>query len=207
MYDGLNGIPNGVVPSGTRRNNSDSLELRERDMHENNFSIQESTDFFGRLEGKVNLPLFGCGIRFHVKGDDSVYALRCAEYIENVTPENLRGHTALYRCFEALAEYVAELIADNDFDLGDVVFDEDSSVDDLIKILEPTALTFERDTYVVEEECPIAFSLKLSLAPVPDEVMEIALHGDVPIYVGEFRGVSPWNEKLLKKKWNYARGI
>lgn len=194
----------------TNRKSSDSFELdirNNRDLSENNYSIKENTDFFGWLEGKVNLPLFGCGIRFHVKGDDSVYALRCAEFIEKITPENLRGHTALYKCFEALAEYVAELIADNDFDLGDVVFDEDSSVDDLIKILEPTALTFERDTYLSEEDCPVAFSLKLCLAPVPDEVMEIALHGDVPVYVGEFRGVSPWNEKLLKKKWNYARDL
>lgn len=37
--------------------------------------------------------------------------------------------------------------------------------------------------------------------------MEIALHGDTAVYAGEFRGVSPWNEKLLKKKWNYAKGI
>lgn len=176
-------------------------------MSENNYSIKENTDFFGWLEGKVNLPFFGCGIRFHVKGDDSVYALRCAEYIEKVTPENLREHAALYKCFEALAEYVVDLLDESDFDLGDAVFDEDSSVEDLIKILSPTALVFERDTYVVEEECPIAFSLKLCLSPVPDEVMEIALHGDTPVYVGEFRGVSPWNEKLLKKKWNYARDI
>lgn len=191
----------------TWRKSSDSYELNERDLHDNNYSIKENTDFFGWLEGKVNLPLFGCGIRFHVKGDDSAYALRCAEYIEGITAENLRGHTALFKCFEALAEYVVDLLDDGDFDLGDVVFDENSSVDDLIKLLAPTALTFERDGFLSEEDCPVAFSLKLCLAPVPDEVMEIALHGDVPIYVGEYRGVSPWNEKLLKKKWNYARDI
>lgn len=197
----------GIKSMHTNRQSSDNFETGGRDLRENNYSIKENTEFYGRLEGKVNLPLFGCGIRFHVKGDDSVYAVRCAEFIEKITVENLREYHTLYKCFEKLAEYVVDLLDESDFDLGDAVFDEDSSVEDLIKILSPTALVFERDTYVVEEECPIAFSLKLCLAPVPDEVMEIALHGDVPVYVGEFRGVSPWNEKLLKKKWNYARDI
>lgn len=197
----------GIKNMHTNRQSSDGFEAGGRDLRENNYSIKENTEFYGRLEGKVNLPLFGCGIRFHVKGDDSLYAVRCAEFIEKITVENLREYHTLYKCFEKLAEYVVDLLDESDFDLGDVVFDEDSSVEDLIKILSPTALVFERDTYVVEEECPIAFSLKLCLAPVPDEVMEIAIHGDVPVYVGEFRGVSPWNEKLLKKKWNYARDI
>lgn len=191
----------------TWRKSTDNFELNERDLYDNNYSIKENTDFFGWLEGKVNLPLFGCGIRFHVKGEDSVYALRCAEHFEGITAANLKEHAALYACLEALVRYAADLLDDGDFDLGETVFDEDSSVDDLIKLLVPTALTFERDTYISEEDCPIAYSLKLCLAPVPDEVMEIALHGDEPVYVGEYRGVSPWNDKLRKKKWNYARDI
>lgn len=191
----------------THRKSTDNFELKERDLHDNNYSIKESVDFFGWLEGKVNLPLFGCGIRFHVKGNDSVYAMSCAEYFEGITAENIKEHAALYACLEALVQYVADLLDDGDFDLGETVFDENSSVEDLIKLLVPTALTFERDTYLSEEDCPVAFSLKICLAPVPDEMMEIALHGDAPIYVGEYRGVSPWNEKLLKKKWNYARDI
>lgn len=191
----------------TWRKSTDNFELKERDLHDNNFSIKESTDFFGWLEGKVNLPLFGCGIRFHVKGNDSAYALRCAEYFEKITAENLREHTALYACLTALVQYVADLLDDGDFDLGETVFDEDSSVEDLLKIISPASLTFERSAYLSEEDCPIAYSIKFSLAPVPDEVMEIALHGDEPVYVGEYRGVSPWNDKLLKKKWNYARDI
>lgn len=178
-------------------------------MHENNYSIKESTDFFGWLEGKVNLPLFGCGIRFHVKGNDSAYALRCAEYFEGITVENIKEHTTLYACLEALVKYVADMQEEHsgEFDIGDLVFDEDSSVEDLLKIIAPTSLTFERSAYLSEEDCPIAYSIKLSFTPVPDEVMEIALHGDEAVYVGEYRGVSPWNDKLLKKKWNYARDI
>ena len=176
-------------------------------MHDNNYSIKESTDYFGWLEGKVNLPLFGCGIRFHVKGNDNIYALRCAEYFETITAENLNEHTALYTCLEALVKYVADMLDEHsgEFELGDFFFDEYSSVDDLLKIIVPASLTFERSAYLFEEDCPIAYSIKFSFVPVPDEIMEIALHGDIPIYAGEYRGVSAWNEKLLKKKYNYLR--
>lgn len=176
-------------------------------MHDDNYSIKESSDYFGQLEGKVNLPLFGCGIRFHVKGNDPVYALRCAEYFKGITAENLNEHTALYTCLEALVRYVADMLDDHggEFDLGDFFFDEDSSVDDLLKIITPESLTFERSAYLPEEDCPIAYSVKFSLKPVPDEIMELAVRGDEAIYAGEYRGVSPWNDKLLKKKYNYLR--
>lgn len=176
-------------------------------MSEKNYSIKESADYFGWLEGKVELPLFGCTLRFHVKGNDEVYARRCAEYLEGITAENIAKHTALQTCLEALVKYVADMLDEHsgEFDLGDVVFDEDSTVDDLLKMIEPISLTFERSSFVSEEECPIAYSIKFSFMPVPDETMEIALHGDTPIYAGESRGVSAWNEKLLKKKYNYLR--
>lgn len=176
-------------------------------MSENNYSLKESTDYFGWLEGKAELPLFGCAIRFQVKGNDEVYARRCAEHFETLTYKNLEEHTALYTCFEALVKYVADMLDEHsgEFDLGDTVFDEDSDVSDLLKVITPESLTFERSTYISEEECPIAYSIKFSFEPVPDEVMEIALHGDVPIYAGEYRGVSAWNDKLLKKKYNYLR--
>ncbi len=192
----------------TRKKDSDSFELKESDMHEKNYSIKESSDYFGWLEGEVNLPLFGCGIRFRVKGNDNIYALRCADHLEGITAENLKEHTALYTCFEALVEYVADMLDEHsgEFELGDFIFDEYSSVGDLLKIITPTGLIFERSDYVPEEDCPIAFSIKFSFVPVPDEIMEIALRGDEPIYVGEYRGVSPWNDKLLKKKFNYLRG-
>lgn len=192
----------------TRKKDSDSFELKESDMHEKNYSIKESTDYFGWLEGTVNFPLFGCRMRFHVKSGDTIYAHRCAEYFEGIAAENLKEHTALYTCLEALVKYVADMLDEHsgEFELGNFIFDEYSSVGDLLKIIVPASLTFERSAYIPEEDCPIAFSLKFSFAPVPDEIMEIALHGDEPVYVGEYRGVSPWNDKLLKKKFNYLRG-
>lgn len=200
-------VTNGVSSSYTTRKSSDSFDLRESDMRENNYSIKESADYFGRLEGKVNLPLFNCGIRFHVKGNDSVYALRCAENFEGITAENLKEQTALCTCLEALVKYAADMLDEHsgEFDTGDLFFDENSTVDDLLKIITPTGLVFERSAYLSEEDCPIAYSIKFSFVPVPDEIMEIALHGDIPIYAGEYRGVSAWNDKLLKKKYNYLR--
>ena len=176
-------------------------------MSDKNYSLKEHADFFGWREGRLEMPLFGCNVRFHVKGNDEVYARRCAEYFENITAENLSEHNALCTCLEALVSYVSDMLDEHsgEFDLGDVVFDQNSTVSDLLKVITPESITFERSSYVSEEECPIAYSIKFSFAPVPDEVMEIALHGDVAVYAGEYRGVSAWNEKLLKKKYNYLR--
>lgn len=189
-------------------NAAESTAFRTSGGSENDYRIKESEDFFGQLEGRVKFPLFDREIRFHVRGSDPVYALRCAEYIETVTADNLAEQTALYTCLEALAEYVADMLDEHngEFELGGLVFDENSTVVDLLKIIAPTDLVFERSDYVPEEDCPIAFSIKFSFVPVPDEIMEIALHGDEPVYAGEYRGVSPWNDKLLKKKYNYLKG-
>lgn len=172
-----------------------------------NFSLRESAGYFGSLDGKLYSRIFGCELTFLAKSCEELYAARCAEYFEGITTDNLKEHTALYTCLEALVKYVSDMLDEHggEFELGELFFDENSSVDDLLKIITPARLTFERSTYLPEEDCPIAYSIKFSFKPVPDEVMEIALHGDEAVYAGEFRGVSPWNDKLLKKKYNYLR--
>lgn len=170
-----------------------------------NYSLKES-DYYGCLEGELFSPLFGRNVRFIAKGCDSVYAVRCAEYFENVTEGTVRENAELSRLADGAAAYILELIKDNDFELGGFAFDEDSPSVDIFKSLSPAVLVFERFKLLSDEECPIAFSLKMSFDPVPDELVEIAAHGDVPVYAGEYRGVSPWNEKLLKKRWNYISG-
>lgn len=166
-----------------------------------------STSYFNCLDGRLESPLFGRKIPFLAKNCDDIYALRCAEYFEGITPENLAEYPALIKLFAALGEYLTDMLEErgDNFDIGDFEYDGNASVTDLLKVLSPERLVFERFGYLTDEDCPPAFSLKLSFNPVPDEIMEIALHGDVAVYAGEFRGVSPWNEKLLKKKWNYAR--
>ncbi len=191
----------------TERKSIESFGISEIDDFETNFAICESSGFFVWLEGKARFPLFNCGILFRVKSHDFVYARRCAEYVESITADNLKECTALYKCFEALAGYVADMLEEHsgEFDLGGILVDKYSTVEDLIKLIAPAALTFERHDLLSEEESPVAFSLKLYFKPVPDEFMEIALHGNEPIYAGEYRGVSPWNEKLPKKEYNYVR--
>lgn len=188
-------------------NTEETAAFRTSGGTQSDYFIKESEDYFGQLEGRVKFPLFDREIRFHVKGNDPVYARRCAEYIETVTAGNLKEQTALYACLEALVEYVADMLYErsDEFELGSLVFDENSTIDDLLKVIAPTGLEFECSDYVSEEDCPIAFSIKLAFIPVADEFMEIALHGDVPVYAGEYRDVSPWNDRLLKKKYNYLR--
>lgn len=176
-------------------------------MNGRKYSIRENNDYFGRLEGEVVIPLFGCEMHFSVKGNDDIYAVRCAEFFESLSGGNLKEQTALYTCLEALLQYVADMLEEHsgEFDLDEAVIDGDSTVDDLLKLITPVGLMFERSPFIPEEECPLAYSIKFSFTPVPDQVMEVALHGDVPVYAGEYLGVSAWNDKLLKKKYNYLR--
>ncbi len=167
-----------------------------------NYCLRES-ERFNCLEGEIYSPLFGRKIIFLAKGCDSVYALRCAEYFESVTEDTVRGDAALAALADGAAAYILELIEENDFELGDFTFDEDIPSVEIFKFLTPAVLVFERFKLLDDEDCPIAFSLKMSFDPVPDEAVEIAVHGDVPVYAGEYRGVSPWNDRLLKKSWNY----
>lgn len=173
------------------------------------YSLCESKAYFGCLDGRLRSPLFGHEIEFLVKGGDETYGVRCAEYFEKITAENLEEYPVLNALFEALGKYVIDFLDErgDEFELGDFEYDENSPVTELLKALTPVGLTFEKFGYLSDEECPIAFSIKFSFDPVADEYMEIALHGDAAVYAGEFRGVSPWNDKLLKKKWNYARNI
>lgn len=171
-----------------------------------NYSLYES-DRRNCIEGELFSPLFGQKIRFTAKGCDEIYAVRCAEHFETITIDTVRENAELSVLADGAAAYILDLIEENDFDLGNFSFDEDTPSAEIFKYLTPAALVFEKHDLLDDEDCPIAFSLKLSFDPVPDEAVEIALHGDVPVYAGEYRGVSPWNDRLLKKKWNYIGGV
>lgn len=172
----------------------------------NNYSLRDS-ERYSCLEGELFSPLFGRKVRFLAKGCDSVYAVRCAEYFETINVDTMRGDAALSALADGTAAYILDLIEENEFELGDFAFNEDTPSVEIFKFLTPSALVFERFKLLDDEDCPIAFSLKMSFDPVPDEAAEIAVHGDVPVYAGEYRGVSPWNDRLLKKRWNYIKQV
>lgn len=172
---------------------------------DNNYSLSEN-DRYGCLEGELYSPLFGRKIRFLAKNCDEIYAVRCAEFFETITKDTMRENAKFSALADGAAAYILDLVNENDFELGDFSFDEDAPSVEIFKYLTPAALVFEKLKLLDDEDCPIAFSLKMSFDPVPDEAVEIALHGDVPVYAGEYRGVSPWNDRLIKKSWNYIGG-
>ena len=58
------------------------------------YSLCESKAYFGCLDGRLRSPLFGHEIEFLVKGGDETYGVRCAEYFEKITAENLEAERA-----------------------------------------------------------------------------------------------------------------
>lgn len=122
-----------------------------------------------RLSGRAAaVSLFGKETEFLVKGGE-VYGMRCAELFEGITADNLAEYPAVNALFKALGEYVIDLLDDrgDEFELGGFSYDEDTPVTELIKALSPVGLTFERSGLLSDEECPVAFSLKMSFSPFP----------------------------------------
>lgn len=166
------------------------------------YAIEESKGYFGRLEGRLESKLFGGTVFFQTKNCDVLYGERCAEYFEKLTLEN----EALYTLFKASGDYISELFAEHkdEFDLGEADYNE-ILPDAVSELVFPELVIFERSPMLADDDCPIAFSVKMSFRNIADEFFEAAMREDNPIYVGEHRGVSPWNDGLKKKKWNYVK--
>ncbi len=165
------------------------------------YEIHESKGYFGRLEGVVSSALFGCRVSFLTsKGSGELFARRCAAYFESLSLEN----DTLKAVLDAAAEYLTDFLDENgdSFEYEKSRYEE-ITAESIVRLCVPVQLFFEQHDLLSEEDSPIAFSLKLRLKELPDEIFEIAMREDTPIYAGEYRGVSPWNDKLLKKKWNY----
>ncbi len=165
------------------------------------YSFRVSEKYFNRLEGVLNSKLFGGNIPFEAKNCDESYAKRCAEFFEKLSIEN----DAFFELIDGGMDYVLDLIEERgeEFDLGGDM-DEEFTPERFVEITVPDVVVFERHELLTNEDSPIAFSMKMHLRAVPDETFELAMQEDKAIYAGEYRGVSPWNEKLLKKKWNYV---
>ncbi len=164
------------------------------------YSLRESEKYFNRLEGVLNSKLFGGNYRFEAKNSEEAYAERSAKYFEELTLEN----NVFAELVDSGISYVMDLLDErgDEFDLGEDVDELDR--EGFIRLCEPVTIVFEPSEVLVEAfDLPIAFSIKMHLRAVPDELFEMAMTEHRAIYVGEYRGVSPWNDKLLKKKWNY----
>lgn len=171
----------------------------------NGYSLKMSGRYFNAIEGELFSPLFGRKVRFLAKNCDEIYAARCAEYFESIDEAAVRSRSELSALAEGAAAYILELIEENEFELDGFEFGEDTPSEEIFRSLSPLSLIFSRHPLLDDEDCPIAFALKMSFDPVPDEGVEIAVHGDVPVYAGEFRGADPWDDRLLKKSGNYLK--
>lgn len=166
----------------------------------NNYFIRESERYYNRLEGILRSELFGSNVPFEAKNCDEIYAERCAKFFEELTLEN----AVFSELVGAGIDYLSDLIDErgDEFELG-VELDEEITAEDFLKITIPEMIVFERHELLTNEDSPVAFSVKMALRAVPDEIFELAMQEEKAVYAGEYRGVSPWNDKLLKKKWNY----
>lgn len=164
------------------------------------YQIRESERYFNRLEGVLHSELFGANIPFEAKNCDETYAVRCAEFFEKLTLEN----ETFSRLVDAGLDYIADLLDErgDEFDLGEEA-DGDLTAENFLKLTAPALIVFERHELLSDEDSPVAFGMKMYLRAVPDEIFELAMQEEQAVYAGEYRGVSPWNDKLLRKKWNY----
>lgn len=166
------------------------------------YELRESGGYFGRLEGKVYSAIFGCKIPFLTsKNCGEEYARRCAEFFEGLSLSNEAFNRVLSAAGEYLVDFFDERGDEFDFITEDL---SEITAEKVVELSEPVSLVFEKNGLLSDEDSPPAFSLKKRLKELPDEIFEIALREDFPVYAGEFSGVSPWNERLLKKKQNFV---
>ncbi len=166
-------------------------------------SLTESTNYFGSLEGVIKSHFFGCNINAVAKKCGESYARKCAEYLDALPAELL---DTLQRASKA---YLIDLMYEHEdeYELPeDFSFDEDSPAADIMEWLSPEMIVFESGI-LSDDDAPPAFSLKMMFTPVPDEYIEWVVRNDTAVYVGEYNDISPWNEKIQKKKWNYINAV
>ena len=164
------------------------------------YSIHNSEKYFNCLEGTLHSKLFDMNVPFQAKNCEEVYAKRCAELFEKLDLDSEAFSELVY----AGIDYVNDLLDErgDEFDLGEEL--DEITPEDFLRITEPVVIVFEMHDLLTEDDSPVGFSIKMRLRAVPDELFELAMQQERAIYAGEYRGVSPWNDKLLKKKWNYV---
>lgn len=166
--------------------------------------FKESKDYYDSLEAVIPSELFGGRmVQAVAKKCGELYARRCRQHFDNM-PADL-----LDKLQRATAAYIIDLIEEHEdeFDLpAHFIFDEETPTEEVMQWIKPLLIVFDCGI-LHDDDAPPAYSIKLMFAPVPDEYIEWVIRDDSMVYVGEYREISPWNEKVLKKKWNYINAI
>lgn len=167
------------------------------------YSIHASEKHYNRFEGVLYSKLFDMSVPFEAKDCEECFAVRCADFFEKLDLNN----STLCELIDAGIIYLEDLLDDrgDEFDLGEDI--DEITREDFLRITAPELIVFELHDLLTEDDCPVGFSIKMHLRAVPDEIFELAMQEERAIYAGEYNGVSPWNEKLLKKKWNYINEL
>ncbi len=165
--------------------------------------FRESRDYFGSLEGAVSCRLFKYEIPAVAKKCGEGYARRAADFVANL-PESI-ADTLIKATLAYLIDLLDEHEGEFELPVG-FYLDEDSKASDIIPWLEPQQIVFDKGI-LSDEEAPPAFSMRLCFSPVPDEQIEWVIRDDTVVYVGEYNDTSPWNDKIMKKKWNCINRI
>lgn len=165
--------------------------------------FNESSNFYGSLEGRIRSELFGCEIWAVAKKCGEGYARRCTAHLDSMPDELLETLQ------EATLAYLIDLLDEHEgeYELPAHFFlDEESSADEVMHWIKPQQIVFDNGI-LSDDDAPPAFSIKLVFTPVPDEFIEWVVRDTTAVYVGEYNDISPWNEKIMKKKWNYINAV
>lgn len=155
----------------------------------------ESKDYFNTIEGVLYLPRTGAEVKLYGKNVGEEYLTRCAGYFENL-PEVISE-----KLLQATADYLNDMLEEH---VDEFAFDAlEFNARNVPAFIVPIELHTQLNRLLSEEDSPAAFSVKFAFSPVADQYIEWTVRGDQAVYVGEYIGVSPWDEKILRKSWNY----
>lgn len=156
----------------------------------------ESADYFNTIEGVLYSSRFGAEVMLYGKNVSEEYLTRCADYFDTLPgeiSEKLRQATAAY-LNDMLEEHAGEFA----FDV--IEFNAQNAAPFIV----PVELHTQSFRLLSEDDSPAAFSVKFAFSPVADQYIEWTVRGEQAVYAGEYIGVSPWDEKILRKSWNYV---
>ncbi len=165
--------------------------------------FKPSKDFYGSMEAEIHWSLFNRDVWAIGRKCGEVYARRCTQHIENLPEEmiaKLQEATLLY-LIDFLDEHEDEL----ELPTG-LILDEETDPAEIMHWVRPVLITYDKGV-LSDEEAPPAISIKLMFTAVPDEFLEWVIRDNMIVYIGEYDDISPWNDKIMKKKWNYINAI
>lgn len=141
------------------------------------------------VEGKMYWKLFDREIEVLINDADEDYAQRCADYLDNLPEElldRLRRATLLY------AQDFYEMTEERELKKFSKMKPKK-----ILNYVRPSLLLIEKP-----EDDRIAFHIEMNCDWEIEHGLEWSILDGQAMYVGDFEGVSPWND-FMDSDWNY----